>query len=291
MINKSLLSLGRVIETLARGKHVPYRDSKLTMLLQSAFGGGSQTSVIVAASTHKTDVEETLSSLRFGCRVAKIQSRNEMTAEVRAQGLKERMRQKLLDLRGICRQLDLESRSGSSTGTGGSSESQSASSCFREVEDELLRSGTGLRLVSSDARSQRLTRRLFVRELLPSLLCALGQAVMRDPVIAPDGYCYERNAIRELVRLHEDSPVTGKRFPLGKLVENRALRELVRLHEADLPPAGQRLPTVSRLGINQVYHILSFFDVASSSPVFPVSLDFLALASSPCLWQKRLFIF
>ena len=52
-INQSLSALGQVIKSLAdQKKHVPYRDSKLTRILQEALGGNSKTSLIVAYSPH-----------------------------------------------------------------------------------------------------------------------------------------------------------------------------------------------------------------------------------------------
>ena len=52
-INQSLSALGQVIKSLAdQKKHVPYRDSKLTRILQEALGGNSKTSLIVACSPH-----------------------------------------------------------------------------------------------------------------------------------------------------------------------------------------------------------------------------------------------
>eukprot|EP00924_Labyrinthula_sp_SR-Ha-C_P006682 maker-scaffold_29-snap-gene-1.5-mRNA-1 protein AED:0.35 eAED:0.35 QI:0/0/0/1/1/1/2/0/1215 len=66
-INQSLLTLGRVITAL-KEKHsrVPYRDSKLTRLLQNAIGGASKTKVILTLSPSVLAVEESLSTLKFG---------------------------------------------------------------------------------------------------------------------------------------------------------------------------------------------------------------------------------
>ena len=52
-INKSLSALGNVIKALVDGKdHVPYRDSKLTRILQDSLGGNSKTVLIVTASSN-----------------------------------------------------------------------------------------------------------------------------------------------------------------------------------------------------------------------------------------------
>eukprot|EP00929_Paragymnodinium_shiwhaense_P051385 TRINITY_DN2586_c1_g1_i1.p1 TRINITY_DN2586_c1_g1~~TRINITY_DN2586_c1_g1_i1.p1 ORF type:complete len:881 (+),score=258.96 TRINITY_DN2586_c1_g1_i1:122-2764(+) len=79
-INKSLTALGNVIEKLAArsgGKKniiVPYRDSKLTRLLQNALGGSSKTIMICALSPASSNYEETLSTLRYADRAKKIKN-------------------------------------------------------------------------------------------------------------------------------------------------------------------------------------------------------------------------
>lgn len=80
-INKSLSALGLVIEKLAdratgKGKNivVPYRDSKLTRLLQNALGGSSKTIMICAISPASSNFEETLSTLRYADRAKRIKN-------------------------------------------------------------------------------------------------------------------------------------------------------------------------------------------------------------------------
>lgn len=77
-INASLSALGRVVDALAaRNKyHVPYLDSTLTALLRPAFGGHSKTVVLVAASSDDNDADETVASLRFGLRCARVKTNN-----------------------------------------------------------------------------------------------------------------------------------------------------------------------------------------------------------------------
>lgn len=71
-INWSLSALGNVINALTTGgKHIPYRDSKLTRLLQESLGGNFKTSLICACSPHPRNFEETISTLKFANR-AKI---------------------------------------------------------------------------------------------------------------------------------------------------------------------------------------------------------------------------
>ncbi|CAM4536765.1 unnamed protein product [Lepidochelys olivacea] len=80
-VNLSLTTLGNVISALAEvamGKkvlHIPYRDSVLTKLLQSALGGNSRTIMIAAVSPADICYEETLSTLRYAERTKKIKNK------------------------------------------------------------------------------------------------------------------------------------------------------------------------------------------------------------------------
>ena len=80
-INKSLTVLGQCISTLAdkamgkaKNEVVPYRDSALTRILQTALGGNSKTIMICALSPSFMNYEETLSTLRYADRAKKIKN-------------------------------------------------------------------------------------------------------------------------------------------------------------------------------------------------------------------------
>ncbi|XP_031834045.1 osmotic avoidance abnormal protein 3 isoform X2 [Nomia melanderi] len=76
-INLSLSALGNVISALAagHGRHVPYRDSKLTRLLRDSLGGNARTLMIACISPSDVDAEETLSTLRYAARARCIKNK------------------------------------------------------------------------------------------------------------------------------------------------------------------------------------------------------------------------
>jgi hypothetical protein len=76
-INKSLSALGNVINALTDGKstHIPFRDSKLTRLMQDCLGGNAQTALVINCSPSTYNELETLSTLRFGKSAKRISCR------------------------------------------------------------------------------------------------------------------------------------------------------------------------------------------------------------------------
>ncbi|KAM8862141.1 kinesin-like protein KIF21A isoform 3-T3 [Synchiropus picturatus] len=78
-INCGLLALGNVISALGdrskRSSHVPYRDSKLTRLLQDSLGGNSQTMMIACISPSDRDFMETLNTLKYANRARNIKNK------------------------------------------------------------------------------------------------------------------------------------------------------------------------------------------------------------------------
>ncbi|KAF8163319.1 kinesin heavy chain [Crassisporium funariophilum] len=83
-INKSLSALGMVINALtdSKAKHIPYRDSKLTRILQESLGGNSRTTLIINCSPSSYNESETLSTLRFGIRAKSIKNTARVNAEL-----------------------------------------------------------------------------------------------------------------------------------------------------------------------------------------------------------------
>jgi len=79
-INKGLLALGNVISALTKenrgdGGFAPYRDSKLTRILQDSLGGNSRTTMIACVSPSELNHEESLSTIKYASRARNIKNK------------------------------------------------------------------------------------------------------------------------------------------------------------------------------------------------------------------------
>ncbi|KAL7525932.1 hypothetical protein ACHAXR_002550, partial [Thalassiosira sp. AJA248-18] len=114
-INEGLLALGNVInaladdERLAKGEkvHVPYRQSKLTRLLQDALGGNSQTLFLACVSPSDTNASETLSTLHYANRARNIKNAPTKNVDATAEELR-RLPEELRRLRTLTNLLKCE---------------------------------------------------------------------------------------------------------------------------------------------------------------------------------------
>ena len=96
-INSSLTALGKVVIALdphAGGSHVPYRDDKLTRILQNSLGGNSYTALVATVHPSEEYLEECLSTLQFAnrCRVVQNQPRVTYTGEETAEAKDKRIK-------------------------------------------------------------------------------------------------------------------------------------------------------------------------------------------------------
>lgn len=115
-INQSLSALGMVINALASRAaaqsnlpsttsptmsqpHIPYRDSKLTRILQESLGGNSRTTLIINCSCDAYNATETLSTLRFGERAKGIQNKAKINTELSAIELRQMVHELKRDLK------------------------------------------------------------------------------------------------------------------------------------------------------------------------------------------------
>ncbi|XP_015262120.1 PREDICTED: kinesin-like protein KIF11 [Gekko japonicus] len=87
-INQSLLTLGRVITALVeRTPHIPYRESKLTRILQDSLGGRTKTCIIATVSPASANLEETLSTLEYAHRAKNIMNKPEVNQKLTKRAL------------------------------------------------------------------------------------------------------------------------------------------------------------------------------------------------------------
>ncbi|RWS17370.1 kinesin heavy chain-like protein [Dinothrombium tinctorium] len=112
-INKSLSALGNVISALADGNksHIPYRDSKLTRILQESLGGNSRTTIIICCSPASFNEMETKSTLEFGKRAKTIKNTVIVNEELTAEEWKrrwERERDKVSKLKSYIAKVESE---------------------------------------------------------------------------------------------------------------------------------------------------------------------------------------
>ncbi|KAJ3379042.1 NADH-ubiquinone oxidoreductase chain 1 [Entophlyctis sp. JEL0112] len=104
-INKSLLTLGNVISRLTADDaksntvHVPYRDSKLTRILQSSLSGNARVSVIATVSPTTATVEETSNTLKFAERIKKVQIRARQNQVLDEKALIQKYKIEIAELR------------------------------------------------------------------------------------------------------------------------------------------------------------------------------------------------
>ncbi|XP_019187796.1 PREDICTED: kinesin-like protein KIN-7O isoform X2 [Ipomoea nil] len=103
-INKSLMTLGTVIKKLSEGAesqggHVPYRDSKLTRILQPALGGNANTAIICNITLAQVHADETKSSLQFASRALRVTNSVHVNEILTDAALLKRQKKEIEELR------------------------------------------------------------------------------------------------------------------------------------------------------------------------------------------------
>lgn len=103
-INKSLMTLGNVIKKLSdgaarQGGHIPYRDSKLTRILQPALGGNAKTAIICTIAPDEVHIDETRGTLQFASRAKRVTTCAQVNEVLTDAALLKRQQREIEDLR------------------------------------------------------------------------------------------------------------------------------------------------------------------------------------------------
>ncbi|XP_064607442.1 chromosome-associated kinesin KIF4A-like [Liolophura sinensis] len=173
-INKGLLALGNVISALGddteKRNHIPYRDSKLTRILQDALGGNSHTVMVACISPADSNMEETLNTLRYADRARKIKNkpivnRDPQAAEIlRLKQVVQQLRLQLIGQGGV-----MSLPGGDDVGVNTSSSTQSGSEDYKnllEKNKKLMEENNKLskELQNSVDQSTRMCERVIALE-------------------------------------------------------------------------------------------------------------------------------
>ncbi|XP_027192122.1 kinesin-like protein KIN-7H isoform X6 [Cicer arietinum] len=104
-INRSLLTLGTVIRKLSKGRngHIPFRDSKLTRILQSSIGGNARTAIICTMSPARSYVEQTRNTLLFACCAKEVATNAKVNVVMSDKLLVKQLQRELARLEGELR--------------------------------------------------------------------------------------------------------------------------------------------------------------------------------------------
>ncbi|GBF99459.1 kinesin heavy chain [Raphidocelis subcapitata] len=112
-INRSLSALANVVAALTEGggggagggSHIPYRDSKLTRMLQDSLGGSARTLLVINCSPCADNAAETLSSLRFGSRALGIKNTVAVNRRLSPEALQQQLAQARAELEALRREM------------------------------------------------------------------------------------------------------------------------------------------------------------------------------------------
>ncbi|KAL8524012.1 hypothetical protein ACS0TY_013828 [Phlomoides rotata] len=112
-INRSLLTLGTVIRKLSKGRngHIPYRDSKLTRILQNSLGGNARTAIICTMSPARTHVEQSRNTLHFANCAKQVSTNAQVNVVMSEKALVKQLQRELARLMNELRTLTSHSAS------------------------------------------------------------------------------------------------------------------------------------------------------------------------------------
>merc|ERR1712113_1344049 len=129
-INAGLSTLSRVIEALVKKRQsIPFRDSVLTWILKDSLAGNTKTTIVITASPHQFNKEETITTCRFGSRCKLIKTIVSSNKELTPQQMKALIKRLQKENTSLKDQLDL--------GGGGGGNTDDIQSNYQQKVDEL----------------------------------------------------------------------------------------------------------------------------------------------------------
>ncbi|KAL9229188.1 hypothetical protein vseg_004681 [Gypsophila vaccaria] len=188
-INRSLLTLGKVIRTLSKGPkgHVPYRDSKLTRILHNSLGGNARTAIICTMSPAHSHLEQTRNTLLFASCAKQVNTNAQVNVVMSDKALVKQLKRELA-------KLETELKTMSSVSSKGD-----VTSILREKE---------LQIEKMEKEMKELSRQ---RDLAQSRVEELLRSTARNQLSRPqeDGSSHKTTGSREKISWLDDSSVTS----------------------------------------------------------------------------------
>ena len=169
-INLSLSALGNVINSLTQKKklsHIPYRDSKLTRILQDSLGGNAKTSMIANIGPANYNYDETMSTLRFASRAKKIENKPKINEDPKDALLRD-YKQQILQLRQKLDNMSGDSNSNSNTNSTQSLTNENPKNIIvieKIIEQKIHKKGISHEKVEQIKRKQEKEKKLLEKKL------------------------------------------------------------------------------------------------------------------------------
>jgi len=110
-VNSSLMAFREVIGALAKGKHrIPFRGSKIAMILKDSLGGNTRTSLLITLSPHKLHYHDSITNLKFGKKAKLVENKVKVNVKLNEQELIQMMQQKDAEIYNLKNQLKIANK-------------------------------------------------------------------------------------------------------------------------------------------------------------------------------------
>ena len=243
-INLSLSALGNVISALVDGKsqHIPYRDSKLTRLLQYSLGGNTKTVMIANVGPADYNFDETMSTLRYANRAKNIKNKPKINEDAKDAMLRE-FQEEIARLKA-----QLESGGGGSGINDASSSSRRRKNRLNrdDTDDAALRADRRLDSIREAMRSEmeanaRLNLEKEEAEKAQEVAREHARAQMREIMEARGRTEEERAELEDALRAQQAEMEEHFAALVAEKEEHRVLQERLELMEAKVVKGGTNL--------------------------------------------------